>query len=66
MTITLRHRTSALSCLKAKLTKGFLIQEINNGSPLDEIAEILLGSILLGMTEVAILRVLMPAFCMSN
>ncbi|PWY64569.1 hypothetical protein BO83DRAFT_454990 [Aspergillus eucalypticola CBS 122712] len=51
MTITLRHRTSALSCLKAKLTKGLLIQEINNGSPLDEIAEILLGSILLGMTE---------------
>ncbi|OJI85357.1 hypothetical protein ASPTUDRAFT_119255 [Aspergillus tubingensis CBS 134.48] len=49
--ITLRHRTSALSCLKAKLTKGFSIPEINNGSPLNDIAEILLGSILLGMTE---------------
>ncbi|PYH51218.1 Zn(II)2Cys6 transcription factor [Aspergillus niger CBS 101883] len=51
LTITLRHRTEALSCLKARITQGVLTQEINNGSPLDNVAEILIGSILLGMTE---------------
>ncbi|GKZ37170.1 hypothetical protein AbraIFM66950_008593 [Aspergillus brasiliensis] len=50
-TITLQHRTNALSCLKSRITKGFMTHETTNGSPLDDVAEILLGSILLGMTE---------------
>ncbi|PYH97064.1 hypothetical protein BO71DRAFT_448205 [Aspergillus ellipticus CBS 707.79] len=51
ITITLRHRTNALSCLKAKIATGFTAREANHESVLDSTAEVLLGSILLGMTE---------------
>ncbi|RAH67922.1 Zn(II)2Cys6 transcription factor [Aspergillus aculeatinus CBS 121060] len=52
MVTTLTHRSTALACLKAEIEAVSTLRRRESASSLDRTVEMLLGSILLGMTEV--------------